>query len=777
MLNSTVLHQEAIAWHQQKCFLQAEQKYKEALQHSPNNADIWSDLAILYYHTQRYQEALEIINQATNFGKPKAIYYFRLGLILEKTGQISHSIRAYQQSISLDNQWIDSYVNLGSLLFEQGNLFKAETFFTQAIALNPRCTKCHYFLGKILMARRQIDDAIRAYKTALELQPENYNILYDLGMALQTKDKSESSGLLFLGHAFYYQNNYVAAVKYYQDFVENNETNTLSINEITQLYFNLIASLYHLEQDEEAVQLYRQAIQLYPNAYDIRMKLVDFLYSCGRVKDAIEFTHDAPNFLKENLYFKRRNSLMLPIIYENKEEIDFYRNRFSQGLEDLIQHRYLETPEATKNALLDIGVHTNFYLAYQGQNDLKLQSQYGQFLHQIIAANFSEFIKPLSMPSLGQDDRIRIGYISNYFYSYHTVTHLFLGWLRHCDREKFNVYCYQLGTASDVLTLKFLEHHSDSYYHLPHEQSLDINFIKRVSEKIISDRLHVLVFLDIGMHPYMSIFGSLRLSPVQCTTWAHPVTSGLPTIDYFLSSDLMEPLDAENHYSEKLIRLPNIGISYPKPDILSPTKTRLDFQLRDNAIVYLCCQSLYKYLPQYDRIFTEIASRVPQAQFAFISNKSPYVTKQFRLRLQEAFERVGLNSGDYCVILPQQYQIDYWNLNLISDIFLDTISWSGGRTTLEAIACKLPIVTCPGEFMRGRHSYAILKMLGVTETIAQDEAEYIEIAVKLGLNRSWRESIVEQMNQRHSYLYDDQVCVAALEEFYQRVVQDFKFEI
>ena len=89
---------------------------------------------------------------------------------------------------------------------------------------------------------------------------------------------------------------------------------------------------------------------------------------------------------------------------------------------------------------------------------------------------------------------------------------------------------------------------------------------------------------------------------------------------------------------------------------------------------------------------------------------------------------------------------------------------------MEAIACNLPVVTCPGEFMRGRHSYAMLKVLGVTDTIANNEAEYIEIAVRLGLDQEWRNSIVKRMIQRHSYLFDDKTCVEALDAFFSRVV-------
>jgi predicted O-linked N-acetylglucosamine transferase (SPINDLY family) len=122
------------------------------------------------------------------------------------------------------------------------------------------------------------------------------------------------------------------------------------------------------------------------------------------------------------------------------------------------------------------------------------------------------------------------------------------------------------------------------------------------------------------------------------------------------------------------------------------------------------------------------------------------------------------------VFLPKQDWVSYLNLNLVSTIFLDTFSWSGGNTTLEAIACGLPVVTCPGEFMRSRHAYGILKMMEVTETIAQDEAEYVEIAVRLGLDTNWRQDIVRKIYQRHRWLYDDRTSVTALESFYKRVV-------
>ena len=174
----------------------------------------------------------------------------------------------------------------------------------------------------------------------------------------------------------------------------------------------------------------------------------------------------------------------------------------------------------------------------------------------------------------------------------------------------------------------------------------------------------------------------------------------------------------------------------------------------------------------------EIVRRVPQAQLVFVfrskifGDTSKTLETKFRQRLQKAFAKVNLNSEDYCVFLPSQNWESYTSLLLNSDVFLDTLSFSGGHTTFDAVACNLPIVTFPGEFMRGRQSYGILKMLEVTDTIAQNEADYIEIAVKLGLDPQWRRDISLRMSKRHTNLYEDKTCVKALEQFYEQVVQE-----
>ena len=524
-----------------------------------------------------------------------------------------------------------------------------------------------------------------------------------------------------------------------------------------EVYWRLSECLRHLNLYEQAFTTLREGIQRYPTDGSLHFSLILKLQEKGRIPEAITSAEIASNLLPDDYTFKILKNLLVPIIYETQDEISFYRRQFTDGLQNLIQQTSLETPEERENALLGISRLTNFYVSYQAQNDRELQRQYGSLVHKIMAANYPEWVTPLSMPTLKQNNKIRIGYISAYLHSYSGTLWL-TGWLRYCDRQSFEIYSYYIGNNPDPITQQF-QNYSDVFYYIPYN-------LEAACEQIINDQLHILVFPEIGMHPQTMLIAGLQLAPVQCVAWGHPVTTGLPTIDYFLSSELMEPENAQEHYSETLIRLPNIGVSYPKPYIPPIIKTRADFQLADDAVIYLCCQAPFKYLPQYDFIFAEIARRVPKSQFVFLRGSS------IQQRLKRAFAATGLKYEDYCVFLTIPERLDYLMINLLSDVYLDTFTWSGGNTTLEAIACNLPVVTCPGKFMRGRHSDSFLKMLGVTDTIAQNEAEYIEIAVRLGLDPTWRRDIAQRMSENHDRLYDDKACVAGLEAFYKQVVQE-----
>jgi protein O-GlcNAc transferase len=279
------------------------------------------------------------------------------------------------------------------------------------------------------------------------------------------------------------------------------------------------------------------------------------------------------------------------------------------------------------------------------------------------------------------------------------------------------------------------------------------------------------IFPGLGMDVVTPRLAALRLAPIQCVSLGHPTTSGLPTIDYFLSSELMEPEDAQAHYTERLVRLPNLGFAYVPPAIEPTAMRRESIGLRPDAVAFWCCQHLPKYQPQFDRVFARIARRLAAAQFVFIASpRGEEVTERFRRRLARAFAAEGLDAGRHVVILSRLTTPDFAGVAAICDVFLDSIGWSGMNTALESLASALPIVTWPGPLMRGRHSLAVLRMLEVSETVAGSEDEYVEIAVRLGQDPAWRDAVRARMAANRGRVDADAAPVRALEAWIEQVV-------
>jgi predicted O-linked N-acetylglucosamine transferase (SPINDLY family) len=290
--------------------------------------------------------------------------------------------------------------------------------------------------------------------------------------------------------------------------------------------------------------------------------------------------------------------------------------------------------------------------------------------------------------------------------------------------------------------------------------------LNRWRQTIVADAPHILIYPEVGMDGVTAQLAAQRLARVQCTSWGHPQTSGFPTIDYYLTSDLMEPPDAQEHYTERLIRLPNLSVYCEPFDFPQVSLGRPELGLRPTATVYWCGQSLFKYLPQFDQVFPRIAREVGDCQFAFIQHpRAKQITEFFRERLERAFAAFGLPASDHCVFLPR---LDFYRFVAVfgqCDVVLDSIGWSGANTTLQSLTHDLPIVTMAGPLMRGRHSMAILKMMGITETITETVDDYVSVAVRLARDVPWRTAIKERISADKHRIYRDRRCISALEGF------------
>jgi predicted O-linked N-acetylglucosamine transferase (SPINDLY family) len=106
-----------------------------------------------------------------------------------------------------------------------------------------------------------------------------------------------------------------------------------------------------------------------------------------------------------------------------------------------------------------------------------------------------------------------------------------------------------------------------------------------------------------------------------------------------------------------------------------------------------------------------------------------------------------------------------------ADVLLDTIGFSGYNTAVQAIECGLPLVTREGRFLRGRLASAVLRRMDLTELIAQTNADYVNLVVRLVTDRDYEAHIRHEIQQRRSVLFDDQSAMGPFQDFLESVAR------
>ncbi len=624
--------------------------------------------------------------------------------------------------------------------YQVGNLKEAEIICKKILNIQPDNTNILRLLGSIYYQYKNSKSAIQYFIKTIQIDPTDPLAHYNLGI-------------------LYHEKGYLdEAITFYEKAIQLN-------SHIAEAHYNLGIALHEKEQFDEAIHYYQKALQLNPKYADAYYNIGTILKQFGRLNEAIAYYDKAlacwPNYA---LALWARCMAQLPEIYENQESIQTSREKYYFELIKLRDNIPLKTPQDIEIAARAVGSQTPFLLACHGLNNRQLQSIYGELVCKIMSLRYPQFAKCPNMPPRLQGEKIKVGIVSGFFY-WHSIWKIPLrGWIENIDRKRFSLYGYYTGRVKEHTT-EIAKQYFERFVE-------DVYSLEELCQVIRKDNLHVLLYPEIGMDPMTVRIAALKLAPIQCVTLGHPDTSGLPSIDYYISSDLMEPPNADEHYTEKLIRLPNLGFYYIPFEVPNKNIDRNTFGLSQESIIYLCSHSLFTYLPQYDEIFPRIAKLVGNCQFVFISNKSDLITEQFKLRLAHVFNRFNLNPNEFLVFLPRLDQDQYYALNSVADIFLDSLGWSANNSTFEAIACNLPVVTFPGLLMRQRHCAAILTMMGITETIAKSINEYIEIAVKLGKNITLRKHLSDKIKRNKHLIYYDKKSITALEDFLEAAVQE-----
>jgi protein O-GlcNAc transferase len=662
---------------------------------------------------------------------------------------------------------LQNLVQQGLALQQQGKLEAAETYYTQALKIDPGEVNANHFLGIIKAQQGKADEGLRLINKAVRRAPNEPLILMNYGIVLSSTGRHEDAlrayekaiaGQPSNPAIWINKGNTLGQIGRLPDALAAYER-ALALDDKLPMIWNLRSSiLLSLSRYGEAAESANRAIILEPRNADAHCNAGLALYVLGRREQAIAHLDTAVNSAGDQGAARVIRCIAeLPVLYVDIDEIEQRRRDYTEQLATLA--RIVEqNPRALGQ---NVFVTLPYFLTYQGKNDRDLQLAYGQTMCRVQAAHAPA--ATLAGPPRG-DEPIRVGIVSSFFRAHSVWKIPIKGWVSQLDRRRFQLFGYHTDPTQDQETAAARAH-----------------FTKFVDgplptaawrQEILRDALHVLIYPELGMHGPTAELAAQRLARIQCVSLGHPTTTGFPTVDYFLSSALMEAPDGDRQYTEKLIKLPNLSIYY-EPQETAPTPVeRTEIGLRPGIPVYWCGQSLFKYLPQNDHVFARIARQVGACRFLFIDYQAgQHVNELFRKRLKRAFAAYDLDSSDYCTFLPRMSFDRFMATMGLCDVFLDSIEWSGFNTALESTTHNLPIVTMPGALMRGRHSTAVLRMMGVTETIAATTEEYVTIAARLGTDVAWRIQMRERMAQNKHRLYRDRSCIAALEEFLASAVR------
>jgi protein O-GlcNAc transferase len=710
--------------------------FNKALAVNGRNADGWLNGAVALLGLGRFDEALDYLDKAIGIEPRNAEALRHRALALHRLERYQEALAWFDKAIAIAPDAPDALVGRGMALQNLGRPEEAVLCYDHALAIRPDQIDALLNRAISLRSLRRSDEALASIDRALAVDRDGHDALRIRGETLRQMrrwdealacfdqaiavEPNDAEALIGRGILLKEQGRLDAAAAWFEQVSAQKP-------ELEEAHYHLGIELYEQGRRESAVRRLERALAIKPRYAEAKVALC---------------------------------MAQLPVLYTDAAEIDARRAAYKQHLTQLREE--IERHGTYRDYVRAVGSSQPFLLAYQGYCDRSLQAIYGSLICRIMAERYPLAALPDS-PRPGE--RVRLGIVSGFFCNHSNWKIPIRGWLGQLDRNEFQIFGYHTGSKEDAATLEAATL-CERFVRGP--MSMD-----RWRQMILADAPHILIYPEVGMDPVSVQLAAQRLAPVQCNSWGHPETSGFPTLDYYLGSELMEPPQGDEHYTERLVRLPNLSIYYEPAELDPIPMERQELGLRTGATVYWCGQSLYKFLPQFDDVLPRVAREAGDCQFVFIQYQNGgHVTELFKRRLDGAFAAYGLRAQDYCIFLPRLDPQRFLAAVRQSDIVLDSIGWTGCNSTLETLPFDLPIVTLTGALMRGRHSTAILAMMGVTETIAATLDDYVSLSVRLALDALWRTAVRQRMAENKHRVYRDSACVSALAEFLKRVVRE-----
>jgi len=479
--------------------------------------------------------------------------------------------------------------------------------------------------------------------------------------------------------------------------------------------------------------------------------------------------------------------LQMPYYIDNASSLEKVRSMYMQML-DYFLSSWPKELVITEEEFIFASNQTcmPYAVAYNNRKNTDLLAKYSQLIRKIAPwVNYyspriaeaiikenrhsTQFIKPGDKPFR----KTRVCFITDSFATDSSVLRDRIGIIGKLDKNRLDVYiagfmppeAYR-GILADV----FIKKYKSVYIHL----KTSLEEARRQLEDL---ELDVIVYPDLGMKVLPTLLAYSRIARTQITTWGHSETSGIDTIDYFVSSRWFESAftstSIDEGYTEKLVLFKSLGTYYFSPHTIFidnnkalaqpyKFKSRGELGLLENAHIYCCLQTFYKMSPEFEVALARLL-QLDREGIILLSNSYPYC----RSHLSRLHRIIGDENISRLKWIPGVGKPDFLNLVVVSDVVLDPFPFGGCNTTFEAFDYNVPVITLPGERLHGRFTVGLYQRMDMAdcECITNSGEEYAQIAARVAMNIKLRHKIQRAIEASKSRIFQERESVDEWNEF------------
>ncbi len=437
---------------------------------------------------------------------------------------------------------------------------------------------------------------------------------------------------------------------------------------------------------------------------------------------------------------------MIPI-FENLKNKDILIEKLNIVIDSLQQNLY-----GTLIFIRPFYFNQFYFLTYQNQNNCILRKKISE-LHRLLFPSINyhaDFTKYKEQEPVPPDqiqinkNRIKVGFISQFFKS-HSVGRDRIGIIRGLNPDLFDIHVFHFDKIEgDFYRLLCLQSNIHNHFML-------FPTLKEYHNHIEKQKLDILVYADIGMIEETYLLAHSRLAPIQINTIGHSETSGINTVDYYISSILYDDLEeSQSHYSEKLILTNSLNTFYYRDfyDIYQNSNIQKDYvlPLSPDKIYLSYLQNSLKADVEDLQLLYQILEKIPTIHLVLINLiENSLEDDKLKTYLKPFFDQ------NRVILLPKLSTNHFYTLIQKSYLILDAYPHGGCNTSLETFHFGKIMISRPSPYLRGRFTKGFYQKMGITDCIVNTPDEYIE-KVQYFVNHPDKKLEVEEKIQKQSHL-------------------------